>query len=61
MVKSPFRTEWDPTFSVSAGTDVSLTERVGLIGELRLRGIERRFTGSTAEGSLGMAWRLPSF
>ena len=61
MVKSPFRTEWDPTFSVSAGTGVRLTERVGVIGELRLRGIERRFTGSTAEWSLGMAWLLPSF
>jgi hypothetical protein len=61
MVKSPFRTEWDSTLSVSAGTGVRLSERVGITGELRLRGIEPRFTGSTAEWSLGMAWRLPSF
>lgn len=61
LVKSPFRTDWDSTVSVAAGTGVRLTDRVGMLGELRLRGIERRFTGSTAEWSLGMTWRLPSF
>lgn len=55
---SPLRTEWDPTVSVGGGAGVSLTDRHELIGELRLRGIEWRFTGSTAEWSLGLAWKL---
>lgn len=61
LVRSPFRTDWDPTLSISVGTGVRLSERVQLIGELRLRGVEWRFTGSTAEWSFGMGWRLPSF
>jgi hypothetical protein len=60
LTQSPVRTDWDSTLSASVGTGIRLTERVGLKGELRLRGIDR-FAASTAEWSLGMAWRLPSF
>lgn len=69
MVHSNFRsdysTDWDLTMSVAGGTGVRLTEQLGLIGELRVRGIEWDFPGnfpaSTAEWSLGLAWRLPAF
>jgi hypothetical protein len=61
MVKSSFDTEWDPTISFSAGTGVRLTEQLGLLGEVRLRGVEYRFTGSIAEWAVGLAYRLPSF
>ena len=59
-VSSPVRTDWDTTLSVAGGTGVRLTERVGLMGELRLRGIDN-FAASTAEWSVGMTWRLPAF
>lgn len=61
MNKSPLRTDWDPTISFAAGTGVRLVEGLALTGEFRLRGVETRFTGTTAEWSVGMAWRLPSF
>ena len=57
---SPFRSDWDTSLSLAAGTAIRLTERAALIGELRLRGVDR-FAGSTAEWTAGMAWRLPSF
>ena len=65
-VKSPFRTDWDPTMSVAVGTRVRLTERLGLVGEMRIRGIEWdvawnpadwNFPGSTGEFSAGVVWR----
>jgi len=60
MVRSAFHTDWDTTLSVAGGTGIRLTDRVGLIGELRLRGIDN-FAASTAEWSVGMTWRLPAF
>ena len=60
-LKSSLRTEWDPTVSFSAGTGVRVTDRLSLLGEVRLRGHEFRFTGSTAEINAGLSWRLPSF
>ena len=57
---SPFRTDWDTTLSLAAGTSVRLTEQMAVTGELRLRGVDR-FAGSTAEWTAGLAWRLPSF
>ena len=57
----PLGTDWDPTMSFAAGTTVRLNDRLDLIGELRLRGIEWRFAGSTAEWSAGLNWRLPAF
>ena len=61
MVKSPFHTDWDPTLAVAGGAGIRLTDRVGLNAELRIRGHEWRFTGSTAELGAGIVWRLPSF
>jgi outer membrane protein with beta-barrel domain len=58
---SRFHTETDPALSVAGGARVKLTERVGVLAEMRLRGIEWGFTGSVAEWSAGLSWRLPSF
>ncbi len=60
MVRSHIRTNWDSTLSVAGGTGIRLTDRVGVMGELRLRGIDS-FAASTAEWSVGMTWRLPAF
>jgi hypothetical protein len=61
LVKSDFHTDWDPTLSVALGTGVQLADRWGLTGEVRLRGHEWRFTGTTAELSVGVTWRLAAF
>jgi opacity protein-like surface antigen len=61
LVKSDFRTDWDPTLSFAVGTGVRLTERLGVTGEFRLRGHDWDFVGTSAEISAGLAWRLPSF
>ena len=61
VVLSAVHDETDPALSAAAGAGVRLTERVGLLGEMRLRGIEWGFTGSVAEWSAGLSWRLPSF
>ncbi len=60
MRQSPIRTNWESTLSVAGGTGIRLTDRIGLLGELRLRGINN-FAASTAEWSVGMTWRLPAF
>ena len=60
-IKSPFRTDWDSTTSVAAGTGVRLTDRVALVGELRIRGFEWDYVGSTGEWSIGLAWAVPTF
>ena len=52
---------WDPTFSAAVGSAVSVTDRLGIMGEFRLRGHETRFTGTTSEISAGLVWRVPSF
>lgn len=46
------------TMSVAGGTRFDLTDRLALLGELRLRGIERDFAGSTADWMGGVSWRL---
>ena len=61
MVVSDFHTDWDPTLAVAGGAGIRLTDRVGLNVELRIRGHEWRFAGSTAEIGAGIVWRLPSF
>ena len=38
-MKSDFHTDWDPTLSFAVGTGVRLTERLGVTGEVRLRGM----------------------
>jgi hypothetical protein len=61
LVKSPLRSDWDPALAAAVGTDVRITERLAVTGEFRLRGHEWRATGTTAEFSAGLSWRLPSF
>lgn len=58
VVRSAFHDEVDPALSAAAGAHIRLSERVGLIGEMRLRGVEWRFTGTVAEWSAGLAWRF---
>ena len=48
----------DLTLSVSGGGRFQLRERLGMRAELRVRGIGTGFTGSTAEWTLGLSWRL---
>lgn len=57
----PFRTDWDTTTTVGGGATVRLTDRVALTGELRLRGFELDYVGSTGEFSVGLTWGLPNF
>jgi hypothetical protein len=61
IVRSTFRDDIDPTLSAGGGARVKLTERVGLLGEMRLRGIEWGFVGSVAEWTVGLSWRLGEF
>ena len=46
------------TWSTAGGARIDLTPRLSLLGELRLRGIEVDFGGSTAEYLGGVSWRL---
>jgi hypothetical protein len=61
VVRSDFHTDWDPAMSVAGGAGIRLTRQLGLLAEMRVRGIEWDFAASTAEWSLGLAWRLPGF
>jgi len=61
LVTSAFHSDWDPTLSIAGGTGVRLTERLAVVGELRIRGHQFDFAGSTADISAGLAWRFPSF
>lgn len=60
-VRNAVLTDWDPTFSAAVGTAVYLTDRLGLTGELRLRGHEKNFAGTTSEVTAGVVFRLPSW
>ena len=60
-VRSQGLSDWDPTVSAAVGTAVRVTERLALTGEFRLRGHEWRVTGTTAEFSAGLSWRLGTF
>jgi hypothetical protein len=50
--------DWTPTISFAGGTRVSLNDRVGLFGELRIRGVEWDFVGTTADIMGGVVVRL---
>lgn len=50
--------EWSPTIAFAGGTRVSVNDRLGLFGELRVRGVEWNFAGSTADITGGVAVRL---
>jgi len=52
------RTDGDLTVSGAGGVRAWLTDRVGLRGELRVRGIGTGFTGSAAEWTLGVSRRF---
>jgi hypothetical protein len=60
-LRSSFHTNMDPTVVFSAGTGVRLTDRLALTGEVRLRGHEFRFVGTSSEVNAGLSWRLPAF
>jgi len=51
-------TDADLTLSGAAGVRAWVTDRMGLRGELRVRGIGRNFAGSTAEWTAGAAIRF---
>jgi len=58
-VSSDFaNTDWDPTISFAGGSRVHLTERIGLFGEFRLRGVEWDFVGTTTDVIGGIVVRL---
>jgi opacity protein-like surface antigen len=61
LIKPSFRTDWDLTTSIAGGTLVRLTDRLGLIGEVRVRGFELDYVGSTGEVSFGLVWGVPRF
>lgn len=50
--------DWSPAISFAGGTRVALSDRVGLFGELRIRGIEWRFTGTVTDVLGGAVVRL---
>jgi hypothetical protein len=50
--------ESDITLSAAAGLRWWVTPRLGTRAELRLRGVGNRFTGSAAEWTAGLTWRL---
>lgn len=54
----PFPARNSLTASVSGGLGVALNQQLGLVGELRVRGIGRRFQGSTASWTLGLTYAL---
>lgn len=52
------RNETDFTWSAAGGARIDLSPRLSLVGEMRVRGIEVDFTGSTAEWVGGITWWL---
>jgi opacity protein-like surface antigen len=58
-VKSDFiGSDTDLTLSAAGGVRFDLNSRTAVLGEMRLRGFEREFAGSTAEWVGGLSWRL---
>jgi len=51
-------TQIDPTFIGAAGIRFDLTETAGLRTELRVRGHETGFVGTTADWTGGVSWRF---
>lgn len=54
-------TVFDPSTTGAAGVRFRLTEETSLQGEMRLRGIGRRWAGSNAEWTAGLVWRPSGF
>ena len=53
-----FASDWSPTISFAGGSRFSVTERVGVFGELRIRGVEWDFVGTTADLTGGIVVAL---
>lgn len=51
-------TDWTPAVSFAGGTRVALNARAGLFGEMRVRGVEWDFAGSTVDITGGLVIRL---
>jgi hypothetical protein len=51
-------TQVDPTFSVALGVRLDVNESVGLRAEVRVRGHEPDFTGTTGDWIGGVSWRF---
>jgi hypothetical protein len=47
-----------PTLSFAGGSRIQLTERLGLFGEFRVRGVEWDFVGTTTDVIGGIVLRL---
>ena len=58
MTRSDFIEKNQFTMSAAGGARVDLTDRLSVLGEFRLRGIEPDFAGSTAEFIGGLTYRL---
>jgi hypothetical protein len=51
-------TDWRTTLLAGGGARVDLTDRLYAVGEMRLRGVTRHFSASTAEWLGGIGWRF---
>jgi hypothetical protein len=54
------RSDTQLSLAAAAGVRTPVTAKLAVVVELRLRGVGRRFIGSTAELMGGVAWRLGS-
>ena len=50
----------DFTWSAAGGARIDVTRRVAILAEMRVRGFEVDFVGSSAEWLAGVTWRLGS-
>lgn len=58
-ISGPFDVDdTDPTFSAAGGLRIDVAPRASLFGEMRVRGHERKFVGSTTEWSGGLSIRF---
>ena len=53
-----FKTRWRSTFVAGGGARIPLNDRLYAIGEMRLRGVGRKFAGSMGEFLGGLGWRF---
>jgi hypothetical protein len=51
-------TDWRLALSAGGGVKVHLDDRLYVIGEMRLRGLSRQFSATTAEWLGGVGWQL---
>jgi opacity protein-like surface antigen len=58
MSRSDLVSDNDVTLSVAGGARFDVSDRLSLLGEFRLRGVDTNFAGSTAEVIGGVSYRL---